>query len=180
MAVDTKGERTRARSAAKPQIAPKSLVAKSVTTIADRRREPRYPCNDDVQVTVLSGNGRRVPAKLVEISRSGLRIELDIPLDKNAQIEIRMSNEVAIFGRVRHCRAVGERHQAGVLIEEAFYASHSREHVSAAQLTEYVTGEGLTIPQAIRVREHLAKCNACRLRIVESYSQAQPPRETGL
>lgn len=159
---------------------PKAVVAKTSTMLADRRREARYPCNKAVQVRNLTKNEARLSARIIEISRSGLRLELPAPVTKGAQVEILMSKEVAIFGKVRHCGAVGEKYQAGVQIEETYYASEESEHISAVQLTRYVSGTGLTIPQAIRIREHLAHCDACRLRLVESYGTKQEPRKTVL
>ena len=180
MTVINKESQAEARSAAQSENKPKAVVAKTLTTLVDRRREARYPCNKAVEVRNLTKNGARFPARITEISRSGLRLELQASVSKGAQIEILMSKEVAIFGKVRHCRAVGEKYQAGIQIEETYYASEEAEHLSAVQLTRYVSGTGLTIPQAIRVREHLAHCDACRLRMVESYGTKQEPRKTVL
>ncbi|HEX6894588.1 MAG TPA: PilZ domain-containing protein [Bryobacteraceae bacterium] len=180
MTVINKESRAQGRSPAQDEKNPKAVVAKTSTTLADRRREARYPCNKAVQVRNLTQNEARLSARIIEISRSGLRLELPAPVTKGSQVEILMSKEVAIFGKVRHCRAVGEKYHAGVQIEEVYYASQNAEHLSTVHLTKYVSGTGLTIPQAIRVREHLAHCDACRLRMVESYSTKQEPRKTVL
>jgi hypothetical protein len=140
----------------------------------ERRREPRYPCNDPVMVRVMPGDGNRVPATLVDVSRSGLRLEIAIPLIKGSEIEIVLSKQIAIFGKIRHCRRSGDNYQAGVLIQEAFYSSKSSDHVSDEQLGSYLTGNGLTLTQVIKVRDHLALCSACRLRMVSTYTLKQP------
>ena len=41
------------------------------TTLRERRREPRYPCNDRAEVRHLP-EGRFVPATVLDISRSGV------------------------------------------------------------------------------------------------------------
>ena len=145
----------------------------------ERRREPRYPCNDPVMVRVLPGDGSRVPGTLVDVSRSGLRLEVGIPLVKGGEIEIVLSKQIAIFGKVRHCRRSGDKYQAGVLIQEAFYSSKTSDHVSDDQLGSYLTGRGLTLTQVIKVRDHLALCSNCRLRMVSTYTLKAPARNTG-
>jgi PilZ domain len=145
----------------------------------ERRREPRYPCNDPVVVRILPGDGSRVPAKLLDVSRSGLRLEIGVSLLKGAEIEIVLSKQIAIFGKVRHCRRVGDVFHAGVLIQEAFYSSKTSDHVSDDQLGSYLTGNGLTLTQVIKVRDHLALCSTCRLRMVETYSLKPMPGKNG-
>lgn len=128
-------------------------------------------------IRVLPGDGNRIPATLVDVSRSGLRLETDIPLIKGAQIEIVLSKQIAIFGKIRHCRRTGNKYQAGVLIQEAFYSSKANDHLSDEQLASYLTGQGLTLTQVIKVRDHLAMCSNCRLRMVATYThQPEPPK----
>lgn len=110
----------------------------------------------------------------MEVSRSGLRIELDTPVMKGAEIQMLLSKRLEVSGRVRHCRRVGAKYQAGVLILETTDQSKPSEHVSTELLSSYLNGRGLTLTQVIRVRDHLVACRACRLRIVDSYSVSQP------
>jgi PilZ domain len=147
-------------------------------SVLERRREPRYPCNDPVMVRVSPGDGNRLPATLIDVSRSGLRLEIGVPLIKGGEIEIVLSKQIAIFGKVRHCRRSGEKYQAGVLIQEAFYSSKASDHVSDEQLSSYLTGHGLTLTQVIKVRDHLALCSTCRLRMVSTYTLKPAPRKT--
>jgi hypothetical protein len=146
----------------------KSETAKTVA--GERRREHRYPCNDPVEIRIVPGDGSRVAATAIEVSRSGLRIELDTPVVRGTEVQILMSKRLSISGRVRHCRRVGAKYQAGILILEAIDSSKPSEHVSDGQLSSYLAGQGLTLTQAVRVREHLAVCRSCRLRGVDSYS----------
>lgn len=137
---------------------------------AERRREPRYPCNDAVEVRLLPGGGTLVPATLLDISRSGLRLAIEAALVKGSQIQIHMPKQIVIFGKVRHCRRVGSAYEAGILIEQAFYSSESSMHLTAEQVATYLSGAGLTVPQVVRIREHLAQCGTCRLLMLERYS----------
>jgi PilZ domain len=158
---------------------PKAQAAKASLSGAERRREPRYPCNDPVEVRILPGGGQRVPAMLLDVSKSGLRLQIGTALLKGAEIEILLSKQIAIFGKVRHCRRNGDVYHAGILIQEAFYSAKPSDHVSAEQLASYLTGHGLTLMQVIRVRDHLALCSACRLRMVETYTLKPQPRKNG-
>jgi len=158
---------------------PKAQTANASLSGAERRREPRYPCNDPVVVRMHPGDGQRIPATLLDVSKSGLRLQIGMALFKGAEIEILLSKEIAIFGKVRHCRRTGESYQAGILIQEAFYSAKPSEHISDEQLASYLTGQGLTLTQVIRVRDHLTLCSACRLRMVETYTLKPPPRKNG-
>ena len=172
-------------------VEPKSVGAKSAAKVdakapvkppepsgIERRREPRYPCNDPVMVRVTPGDGNRIPAKLVDVSKSGLRLEIAVPLLKGSEIEIVLSKQIAIFGKIRHCRRSGDNYHAGVLIQEAFYSSKANDHVSDDQLGNYLTGNGLTLTQVIKVRDHLALCSTCRLRMVSTYTLTSQTRKT--
>jgi hypothetical protein len=116
---------------------------------------------------------------LVDVSKSGLRLEIAVALLKGSEIEIVLSKQIAIFGKVRHCRRTGDTYQAGVLIQEAFYSSKTTDHVSDDQLGSYLTGHGLTLTQVIKVRDHLALCSTCRLRMVSTYTLTPQTRKTG-
>jgi len=155
---------------------PKSQSVKTGASGAERRREPRYPCKDPVEVRIISGDGSRVPATLMDVSRSGLRLELGTPVPKGTEIEILLSKQLAVSGRVRHCRRVGAKYQAGILILQAIDSSQPSEHVSDELLGSYLNGRGLTLTQVIKVRDHLAVCSTCRLRMVDSYSVKPPSR----
>lgn len=156
----------------------KSQSVKTEATGAERRREPRYPCNDPVEIRIVSGDGSRVPGTLKDISRSGLRIEIGVPVLKSSEIEIFLSKQLSVTGRVRHCRRVGATYQAGVLIQDAIDSSKPSEHLSGEQLSGYLAGQGLTLTQVIRVRDHLAVCSTCRVRMVDTFSAKSQSRRS--
>jgi len=161
---------------ANPKAQP--LSVKTSVADAERRREPRYPCNDPVEIRIVPGDGSRVAGTLKDISRSGLRIEIGVPVLKSAEIEIFLSTQLSVTGRVRHCRRVGAKYQAGILIEEAIDSSKPSEHLSGEQLSGYLAGQGLTLTQVIRVRDHLAVCSTCRVRMVDTYSVKSKARRS--
>jgi len=82
----------------------------------ERRTEVRYQTYDPAQVR-LSPGGDCVPGTILDISRSGLRIELGEPIRRDTRVEIILAGRAAIFGTVRYCRRVADAHHAGVLIE---------------------------------------------------------------
>ena len=134
--------------------------------VAERRRETRYPCNEDVQVRVLPGDGRLLKGRMIDLSRSGLRIEIESAVTKGSEVEIILPKEVIIFGEARYSRRSGETHQVGIMIQDVFYSkAHGEHHVHADQLSRYMEGKGLTVPEAISVRHHLQYCRYCRSRM---------------
>ena len=145
---------------------------------AERRREPRYPCSDTVEVRIVPGVGAWIPAALIEVSRSGVHLRIGVTVAKGAEIEVQISKRLVVSGKVRHCRRVGEAYQAGIAIREASYSAKLTGHVSAEQLASYLAGKSLIVTDAIRIREHLASCKQCRLRMVESYTSGRPRRRS--
>src|SRR5579864_6558766 len=85
------------------------------TVVADRRREERSPANDPA--TVEMPLGVRVSATVIDISRSGMRLELEKPLDIGMKIGISIQvRKLMVIGDVRYCRRSGERYHAGIAI----------------------------------------------------------------
>ncbi len=60
------------------------------TTAADRRKEVRHPTQDAVQVSLAPSYRTPFPATVIDVSRSGLRLELAFFLARNARIQILM------------------------------------------------------------------------------------------
>ena len=135
---------------------------------AERRKEIRYACHDAVQVRVLPGDGRMVSGTMIDISKSGVRVEIPIPAVKGSEIEVMIPQEMIIFGEVRHSRRSGETYLVGVMIRDVFYARQQEGmHVHTDQLSRYLAGKGLSAPEAISVRQHLQYCRYCRSRLAD-------------
>jgi len=72
----------------------------------NRRSEARYPTHDSVEYRILSGQVPRLPATVLDVSRSGLRLELPLLIHRDCRIEILWPGKIAIFGEIRYCRKV--------------------------------------------------------------------------
>jgi PilZ domain len=144
----------------------------------EQRREPRYPCNDPVEVRILSGSrGPILPATALDVSRSGLRLALRTPIPKGSEIEAIVKRQVTILGEVCYCRRVGDDFHAGVLIRDVVYpGTQAVEHLHDDQLSLYLVGKGLTMAEVIHVKDHLAKCADCRTRLSNADAVLHPIR----
>ena len=150
--------------------------------IAEKRREARYPTNDDADVQLLPSTGIHLPAKVIDISRSGLRLELETMLGRGIRIEVLiLPRELAIFGEVRYCRRSGNRFHVGVAIDGVVSPTPDHgEHIHDDQLGLYALGKGLTVPEVLRVKNHLVECDHCVKRLGESIEVLSPRRGTRL
>jgi len=156
----------------------KTLAAQG-TQLLERRSEARYPTCDVVEVQILEkGNLCRVAATIVDVSRSGLRIEVRSPIAKGSQVEIILARALVIFGEVRYCRRGGEAVYAGILIQQVVPARPlADEHIHDEVLSLYLVGKGLTVPEVIGLKEHLILCEACKIRLAEADAILNPVRK---
>jgi|SRR5579863_1567831 len=140
----------------------------------ERRHEPRYSCNDAVQIRFLS-DVLPIPATVMKVSRSGLCVEIDRAVPEGAQVEILLPRKLALSGKVRYCRCVAARYQLGIMLpEESGASSKSQKHVSADQVTDFLHGHGLTHPHVLQIREHLARCSQCLMHVIDAYCEKRP------
>jgi hypothetical protein len=145
--------------------------------LAERRREARYPTSDAAEVEVRHGEILRMPAMVVDVSRSGLRLELPAAVGRGEQVKISLPRQVIILGEIRYCRRSGIVYHAGVLIQEVFYAQPVPDrHISDDEMSFYLVGKGLSVSDIIKLREHLLECEACRIRLGETDAVLNPAR----
>jgi hypothetical protein len=145
--------------------------------LAERRREARYPTRDAAEVEVRHGEILRVPAMVVDVSRSGLRLELPAAVGRGEQVKISLPRQVVIVGEVRYCRRAGIVFHAGILIQEVFHTEPVTDrHISDDELSFYLIGKGLAVADVISLREHLIECEACRIRLGETDAVLNPAR----
>ena len=88
----------------------------------ERRREKRYATCEPVDVCLLNMNEMHLSGTLRDISKSGLRIEVDVPVKAGDRMEVVLQGKAVIFAEVRYCRQTGGSYQVGSLIEEVFWA----------------------------------------------------------
>lgn len=136
----------------------------------DRRREPRYTTSDPVEIQLLeAGCGPRVGGKVLDVSHSGLRIELPTPIGKGLRIEIVLPDRTIIFGETRYCRLMSSSYHVGVAIEAVYYArSILAGHLQDTELNLYLLGKGLTAVEAIQLKRHLFSCGRCQGRLAKA------------
>jgi hypothetical protein len=143
----------------------------------DRRREARYPCHENADVRVLSGELGPLPAIVLDLSRSGLRLEIAAALPLRLAVAVALPKGVIVFGRIRYCRSTGQAFQAGVLIEDVFYANPvsggDRDHLHDHQLTLYLLRKGLTPAETFSVRDHLQRCELCAARYLDALREQE-------
>jgi hypothetical protein len=132
---------------------------------AERRRETRYPVHEPAEVRVLAGDAGLLPATVLDISRSGLRLEVTVQLPKGVAIEIVLPKEMIVFGKVRYCRRAGEAFHAGIFVDDVFYAGHAEgDNLHDDELSLYLARKGWTGGGVLGVRDHLKRCELCAAR----------------
>ena len=142
----------------------------------DRRKEPRYPTNEPVDVEILRALSH-TSGVILDVSRSGLSLQLDSAVGRGAHIKIKFPKRLIIFGEVRYCRKTGTRYHAGALIETLLFTHKpDDEHISDDELRLYVAGKGLSVFELINVTWHLENCETCRGRFAGPDGlQSAPP-----
>jgi len=90
--------------------------------IRERRQEQRYRTNDAAEVRVLPLNGITLRAVVVDVSRSGVGLEMETRLEKHTRVEIELPrHKTMIFGEVRCCVRSTLGFHVGVLTKDAIY-----------------------------------------------------------
>jgi PilZ domain len=148
------------------------------TPAKERRKEIRYSTNDPAVVSILPLNGDRMPAAVIDISKSGLRLELGKAIRKGGRIEVKiMPSNLVIFGEVRYCRRSGAVYHAGVLIEGMVSGkADQRDHLQDDQISLYAVGKGLSVPEILQIKDHLQNCDACSKRLANALTALRSKR----
>src|SRR5579871_2671472 len=140
-------------------------LQREVKVTPERRREVRYPTHDAALVRELPPchGGLPMPGTVIDISKSGLRLELGSELWKDVRIEVTISpRKLVIFGQVRYCRRAGAVFYVGVLIEGVVHPkADDGQHLHDDLITLYLVGKGLTVPELLRAKEHILVCDVC-------------------
>lgn len=146
--------------------------------LPERRREPRYPTKDPAIVDVPYERVTGLSAVVVDVSRSGLRLELKQSIARGMQVKITLSPQLAINGEVRYCRRFSAGFHAGILVHEAALPiSGSDQHITEDELGFYLVGRGLSVSEIIRLKAHLVTCEACQKRLQEMNGILNPVRK---
>jgi PilZ domain len=134
---------------------------------SEKRAEPRYPTDDIVAVNVPQDPKSSQHAKVCNISRSGLQLELKTAIPAGHTIEIITARRnLALVGEIRYCVESHGGFRAGVLIRDTVLPTAAAEqHADADQLATYLSGQGLATADFFRIKKHLETCNDCRGRL---------------
>jgi len=145
------------------------------TSSHERRRDARYPTSDQADMEVLAVNTRHLSAVVLDVSKSGLRIEIHERIGPGSEVRIRLPRKVVIHGEVRFCRRAGTGFHAGILIAQVFQsAEQAEQHLFDGEMSLYLLGRGLSAAEVLRLRKHLNDCESCRLRVAEAEPVFKP------
>jgi hypothetical protein len=140
----------------------------------DRRSEARYQTQDPAEIEILPGPSEPFYGMILDVSRSGLRVALNHRISRGEHVKVKLHRNI-IFGEVRYCRAVPDGFQAGLMIQDLVRpAGRHDEHIADDPLSLYAVGKGLSVAEVIDVRQHLARCEACRIRLAQHEDMLNP------
>jgi hypothetical protein len=122
-----------------------------------------------------------VPATIIDVSRSGMKLELTTPLSRETRIEVLMPlTKLVVFGEVRYCRRSGAVYHAGVLIDDLVQPpSNTSEHVHEDEIVLYIAGKGLSSSELLHVERHVPRCESCKRLMVQLRDSLHPSRRVG-
>jgi hypothetical protein len=82
----------------------------------EKRSEIRIATNDSGFVRIMGLEvGPRLEARILEASKSGMKIEIGVPIAPAARIQV-LLKDISAFAEVRYCRPIGETFQIGVRV----------------------------------------------------------------
>ena len=87
----------------------------------EQRREARYPTCEVVEVTLIGESGLQLTGVLRDVSKNGLRVELDFPVPAGAHLKVAIGGRAVIFAVARYCHPTIDTFQVGAVIEEVYY-----------------------------------------------------------
>jgi hypothetical protein len=178
-----------------------SATPSSEDPFVEKRKEKRFETCEVVEVCILEMASlemasERLHGILRDVSRSGLGLELSLPVNPGASLEIVLRNRAIIFGEVRYCRHQDRGYQVGVAIEDIYYpksisstAEHEGTVFSQGRIFRGPPGSHVKIddvPAFLRrdlsetrtalVERHMASCEQCSslmLRMMEDSAYAR-------
>lgn len=96
-----------------------SETGKAETT--DRRTDVRHPSDQPATIKFLNPvqSSADVSARVLEISRGGLKLRVNRPLMPGTLVQIRFGGKL-LMGEVRHCDPAGDEYHAGIRLQDVF------------------------------------------------------------
>ena len=142
----------------------------------DSRKEPRFQAAGigDLKI-VNSATVVRLSAAIVDVSRSGLRIEIDSPLYSGSAIELSLGDSL-VMGAVGNCCPHGYgRYRAGILTIRVLESPLRLRHLSEVDHLPYVLNDALTEAQRHYYTQHLELCPTCERRVERTREALSTP-----
>lgn len=85
-----------------------------------KRSEPRLPCNPTGIHAFVDGSDRPVAGKIVEVSRTGIQLQIDEAVPVGSRMTVKVGDTV-LLGDVRHCRARDDRFTVGLQTSDVLH-----------------------------------------------------------
>jgi hypothetical protein len=142
----------------------------------DSRKEPRFQAAGigDLRI-VNSATDIRLSAAIVDVSRSGLRIEVEKPLHSGSAVELSLSGSL-IMGAVGNCRPHGAgRFRVGIRTVRVIESPLRLRHLLEVDHIPYVLNDALTEAQRHYYTQHLEICPACEQRVERTREALNTP-----
>ncbi|MGD0302777.1 MAG: hypothetical protein ABSE86_37380 [Bryobacteraceae bacterium] len=129
-------------------------------------RQLCYRANDAVEVAYDAGAPIRISGRVREISDKVVSVELRSAVGRGISIRITFQAKLVIFGEVRLCTRSDDHFRAEIVVQDMIRSSSSSDqHLEDGELSQYLAGEGLAVPEVIALHDHLAKCEECSARL---------------
>lgn len=131
----------------------------------DRERRILYEKNDPAELEILPEPGPRIGARVMDISRAGLRVWLRSRIEGNAEVKVQLRSDAVISGKVRYSRRRGAGFDAVIVVREVTCAPEpdkQMRHLHCAELALYLVNKRSTNREVLRVQGHLDSCKNCR------------------
>ena len=108
-----------------PSLSPIAAFEAGAWTGQERRREPRVPMDVEARLKCLNpllSTGPSIRARIVEISRSGMKIRGNREFQHGGVVQVVVKNTF-FMGTVRHSRRVAEGYDTGLYLTESIRSS---------------------------------------------------------
>ena len=132
----------------------------------DSRKEPRFQSAGIVDLKIVySATVVRLSATIVDVSKSGPRIEVDKPLHSGCAVELGLGDSV-VMGEVGNCAPHGHGlYRAGILTLRVLESPLRLRHLLDVDHLPYVLNDALTEAQRYYYTQHLELCSDCERRV---------------
>jgi hypothetical protein len=113
-----------------------------------------------------------MPARVLDVSRSGLRLRLEQPLQLGLFVEVRWPS-YAIFGEIRHCASTDAgAWDVGIRIQQAVHRDAvPGAHLSLNELSLFLSGS-MSKREMRASSDHIESCPMCKAELAAIEDQA--------